>query len=420
MADRQAQVECGVIGVTDAFDVGLKLARGSAERAHLARARRDLAMLKAGAGSVRVGMASVISGLGRPGGGVVAQGSGRPQMMSGAADGRPGASGASASPRTFAEVAKRSEFGHLFVSSPGNSVASTRRDLSSDRPMQKTVAIKPTALPLAFHASALRNHRAAHGTPKAAAKAGRGALPNDAAQAISPPLKPVTGNQHTAHSSLAPQVYDSAVAPIVSDARATAARVKWERPASGGSVNAGVTGIGTVGTPPTRSIISAAAALLARGAPDRGTNFGDAARPRSSRHTDAVPGTAPMVAGHEPRAGGRRRAAAQPFAPPAATFQTAASKAPAGANDSSGDSTAALPYAAAITGSESSAVGGLPNARFEQNGAGQIQGDVYLDGTLLGRWMSRALSREAGRPPTGGAWFDPRRSPLPPGRMIGG
>ena len=329
MADRQAQVECGVIGVTDAFDVGLKLARGSAERAHLARARRDLAMLKAGAGSVRVGMASVISGLGRPGGGVVAQGSGRPQMMSGAADGRPGASGASASPRTFAEVAKRSEFGHLFVSSPGNSVASTRRDLSSDRPMQKTVAIKPTALPLAFHASALRNHRAAHGTPKAAAKAGRGALPNDAAQAISPPLKPVTGNQHTAHSSLAPQVYDSAVAPIVSDARATAARVKWERPASGGSVNAGVTGIGTVGTPPTRSIISAAAALLARGAPDRGTNFGDAARPRSSRHTDAVPGTAPMVAGHEPRAGGRRRAAAQPFAPPAATFQTAASKAPA-------------------------------------------------------------------------------------------
>jgi hypothetical protein len=48
------------------------------------------------------------------------------------------------------------------------------------------------------------------------------------------------------------------------------------------------------------------------------------------------------------------------------------------------------------------------------------QGDVYLDGALMGRWMARSLAREAGRAPSGGAGFDPRRSALPSGRMIGG
>jgi hypothetical protein len=49
-----------------------------------------------------------------------------------------------------------------------------------------------------------------------------------------------------------------------------------------------------------------------------------------------------------------------------------------------------------------------------------MHGDVYLDGALMGRWMSRALAREAGRPSAGGSGFDARRSPLPAGRMIGG
>jgi hypothetical protein len=58
------------------------------------------------------------------------------------------------------------------------------------------------------------------------------------------------------------------------------------------------------------------------------------------------------------------------------------------------------------------------DARIETNVP--RQGDVFLDGALMGRWMARTLAREAGRAPSGGAAFDPRRSPLPTGRMIGG
>jgi hypothetical protein len=51
---------------------------------------------------------------------------------------------------------------------------------------------------------------------------------------------------------------------------------------------------------------------------------------------------------------------------------------------------------------------------------GPAQGDVYLDGTLMGRWMSRTLAAEAGRPANGSAGFDPRRNVFPTGAMIGG
>jgi len=53
-------------------------------------------------------------------------------------------------------------------------------------------------------------------------------------------------------------------------------------------------------------------------------------------------------------------------------------------------------------------------------GGGPTQGDVFLDGNLVGRWMARKLAHEAGRPPSGSSAFDPTRSPFPPGRMIGG
>jgi hypothetical protein len=52
--------------------------------------------------------------------------------------------------------------------------------------------------------------------------------------------------------------------------------------------------------------------------------------------------------------------------------------------------------------------------------AGPMEGDVYLDGTLLGRWMARTLAAEAGRPASGNAAFDPRRGVFPAGAMIGG
>ena len=60
------------------------------------------------------------------------------------------------------------------------------------------------------------------------------------------------------------------------------------------------------------------------------------------------------------------------------------------------------------------------NETVGPNGGGPTQGDVFLDGTLVGRWMARKLAREVGRPPSGSPAFDPTRSPFPPGRMIGG
>ncbi len=55
------------------------------------------------------------------------------------------------------------------------------------------------------------------------------------------------------------------------------------------------------------------------------------------------------------------------------------------------------------------------NMREQQH----MEGDVYLDGTLVGRWISRFLSREASRSPAGPTGFDKRRSPLMPGASVG-
>ncbi len=65
--------------------------------------------------------------------------------------------------------------------------------------------------------------------------------------------------------------------------------------------------------------------------------------------------------------------------------------------------------------------GGAARSDAHPNGPGAspVEGDVYLDGTLLGRWVSRNLAREASRPSAGGAAFDARRNALPAGRMIG-
>jgi hypothetical protein len=51
---------------------------------------------------------------------------------------------------------------------------------------------------------------------------------------------------------------------------------------------------------------------------------------------------------------------------------------------------------------------------------GPAQGDVYLDGRLVGRWMAQSLAAQAGRPANGSAGFDPRRNVFPTGAMIGG
>ena len=55
------------------------------------------------------------------------------------------------------------------------------------------------------------------------------------------------------------------------------------------------------------------------------------------------------------------------------------------------------------------------NLREQQH----IEGDVYLDGAMVGRWISRFLSREASRSSTGPTGFDKRRNPLMPGASLG-
>jgi len=52
--------------------------------------------------------------------------------------------------------------------------------------------------------------------------------------------------------------------------------------------------------------------------------------------------------------------------------------------------------------------------------AGPNGGDVFLDGMLVGRWMSRFLNREVGRASAGPTGFDARRGMLLPGVTVGG
>ena len=47
-----------------------------------------------------------------------------------------------------------------------------------------------------------------------------------------------------------------------------------------------------------------------------------------------------------------------------------------------------------------------------------MRGDVFFDGTRVGRWMSEQMARDAGRPNTGPTGFDPRRSPAWPGAAV--
>ncbi len=53
-------------------------------------------------------------------------------------------------------------------------------------------------------------------------------------------------------------------------------------------------------------------------------------------------------------------------------------------------------------------------------GGGSVGGDVFLDGALLGRWVSRLLTRDAERASVGRTGFDIRRGRLLPGPTVGG
>ena len=51
--------------------------------------------------------------------------------------------------------------------------------------------------------------------------------------------------------------------------------------------------------------------------------------------------------------------------------------------------------------------------------ASPTEGDVFLDGALLGRWMSKHLTAQVGRASAGPTGFDPRRGRLLPGATVG-
>lgn len=59
-----------------------------------------------------------------------------------------------------------------------------------------------------------------------------------------------------------------------------------------------------------------------------------------------------------------------------------------------------------------------PPAASPRSGEAGMRGDVFLDGTRVGRWMSEQMARDAGRPNTGPTGFDPRRSPAWPGAAV--
>ena len=58
-----------------------------------------------------------------------------------------------------------------------------------------------------------------------------------------------------------------------------------------------------------------------------------------------------------------------------------------------------------------------PPARDQEKGTSE--GDVYLDGMRVGRWMVDTLSRQAARAPAGRAAFDPRLGLTWPGTQQG-
>jgi hypothetical protein len=84
--------------------------------------------------------------------------------------------------------------------------------------------------------------------------------------------------------------------------------------------------------------------------------------------------------------------------PPAVSFPT---------SEAASDRLAAPPMTSAMA----------PAAREQEGGASE--GDVYLDGMRVGRWMVDALSRQAARPPAGRAAFDPRLGLTWPGTQQG-
>jgi len=60
-----------------------------------------------------------------------------------------------------------------------------------------------------------------------------------------------------------------------------------------------------------------------------------------------------------------------------------------------------------------------PGGDRAEGGGGAVEGELHVDGALLGRFVAEMLGREAGRPQAGMTGFDPLVSPAWPGALQG-
>lgn len=72
----------------------------------------------------------------------------------------------------------------------------------------------------------------------------------------------------------------------------------------------------------------------------------------------------------------------------------------------------------AVGGEPSPGAGSSAGACQPGVGQGPIEGDVYLDGALMGRWVTRYLRTQATRAPAGPTGFDARRTAMLPGVTV--
>lgn len=141
----------------------------------------------------------------------------------------------------------------------------------------------------------------------------------------------------------------------------------------------------------------------------------DATRPRDDRRPGGAEAGEQVAPPAQPSLAGPATASfaafAAPHLPPAV-----ASKEPA--NDRTGaPSSPPRPATGAAPGMGPALPSAVPPAAAETSRS--MSGDVFLDGTRVGRWMSERMERDAGRPPVGPTFFDPRQSPAWAGATIG-
>lgn len=142
-------------------------------------------------------------------------------------------------------------------------------------------------------------------------------------------------------------------------------------------------------------------------------DFAAFARAMSPVRVEAT--TVPGGAGREPAGGGAAGLPERSVAPTAPTMRD-------GTQRRAAAPMLALPPPVATVAPGAAAAGPVREAgegARQGAAAGPTHGDVFLDGTRVGRWMSERMTREADRPPSGPTGFDGRRSPAWPGATVG-